>query len=321
MKRIFSSFQRHLAVASCLLLGVSAAVGDGPDPGPGNLTITVQENENGSLTISAAGTANVSHSGWFQVTSRSWEPASPPTPLPYELTLPLPPGITFTFPDNPEDVSENEPDRPQNGENDPITLPATTVDFEEGAWGLGAFGAVLYGGDTVTGAGSVTVNTIPFSHFVPGTFVVEADEPTSEPEPRPRWRGSLFQVTYRVIPFQRQASQPQLSLDQAEPFGPVVVDEPGRSQTLKIKNVGQVRVAGIRSRLSRRSSDFDARIENPRPLNPGQSLLVRVHFRPMRPGSRRAVLHIDSSAPSVSTNLAGVGVRPAKSPRFPRGVF
>lgn len=296
-----------------LVLGTAALSGTASaqlNEDPGNLTITVQENENGTVTISASGTANIMNSGFFGTTSADPGVPTPPATITTETSIPLPPGITFTFPENLG--SEQEPGAPQEANGDPITVPATTVEFDEpGVWALGRFSNFLQSGDTITGAGSVTVGNIPFSNFVPGTYVVE-------PELNRAKFFNLFQITYKVIPF---SGTGRLTLQNARSFGEVQVNHPSRIQRLRLRNVGSATVTGIRGRLSVGASDFSARIVNARPLNPGQSLVVKVRFRPGRVGGQRSLFSVESSAPTVSTTLSGEGVNEINSPRFPRGNF
>ncbi len=49
-------------------------------PDPGNLTITVQENENGSITFSASGTATTFFGGPVFFTPTDGNPANPQPP-------------------------------------------------------------------------------------------------------------------------------------------------------------------------------------------------------------------------------------------------
>jgi hypothetical protein len=315
--------------ASALFLAAAAA--QGPDPDPGNLTITVQENENGSITFSASGTATTFFGGPLFFTPTDSTPGNPRPPhtltSPPVSNPPLPPGLFLSFPQS----FGSEPETAGSPEEVPLEIVQYPLNFvmyfESGNWALSdesSFlseeespvleGSKLYyvdGGETITGSGSVTVSGIPFSNFVPGTFTIR---PTERRDRDP----NLFQITYKVIPWQ---GSPRLSLENAATFPDTRVGRPSRLQTLKLKNTGTAQVTGIRTALDRDATDFRVRIPAVRALDPGKTLIVQVRFRPTAEGPRRSTLSIKSNAPDVSTGLSGEGIRTTVTPRFPRGIY
>lgn len=302
-------------------------------PEPGNLTITVQENENGSVTFSASGTANAFFSGVVFYTPFDPNPANPQPPHaltgPLASNPPLPPGLFLTFPQ----ATGSEPETAGSAEEgipETVQFPLTGVIYPEGGvWALTDRSIqdrensspvsevpklyFVQPGAPITGSGSVTVNNIPFSNFVPGTFTIQ-------PVTRRERESILFQITYKVIPL-KDPGAPRLTLQNASAFPRVALGRSSRVQTLRLRNVGNVLVSGIREELDRNASDFQVRIPGGRSLEPGKTLTVQVRFRPTAIGRRRSTLSIRSNAPVVSTGLVGVGIRPPSAPRFPRGPF
>jgi hypothetical protein len=307
-------------------------------PNPGNLTITVQENENGSVTFSASGTAYTYFSAPLFNTPTDGNPANPSPPhtltSPPVSNPPLPPGLILSFSDDRDSEPETS-GAPEQAVPDPkiIQYPLVSVIyFENGNWSMtGSVSEVseeenpveegpgifyfLSEGTILTGSGSVTVTGIPFTNFVPGTYTI----PASETDPRGRLSGNNFQITYKVIPFSQQGS-PRLTLESASQFPDTRIQRLSPVQTLKLKNVGDAEASGIRAELGGDRGDFRVRIPR-RPLAPGASLLVQTRFRPTTQGTRRSPLSIRSNAPTVSTLLTGEGIREILAPRFPRGAF
>ncbi len=301
------------------------------EPSPGNLTITVQENENGSITFSASGTATAFFGGPVFFTPTDGSPGNPQPPHtltgPPVSNPPLPPGLFLSFPQS----TGSEPETagsPEEGILETVQYPLTSVIyFEGGNWALSDGTSVVSeeespvsegpgfyyvdGGSTITGSGSVTVRGIPFSNFVPGTYTIQPSNPRER-------SFNLFRITYKVIPWQ---GSPRLSLEHAARFPETRVGRPSRVQTLKLKNTGNATVSGIRADLDRNASDFRVRIPALRALAPGKMLTVLVRFRPTEEGLRRSTLSILSNAPTVSTELIGQGTRDIVAPRFPRGIF
>lgn len=305
-------------------------------PNPGNLTITVQENENGSVTFSASGTAYTYYSAPLLNTPTDGNPANPSPPhtltSPPVSNPPLPPGLFLSFVQAPDSEPETS-GAPEQTDPDPkiIQYPLESVlYFEAGNWSMsgtaptvseeespdeGSAGFYfLIEGTILTGSGSVTVTGIPFTNFVPGTYTI----PASETNPKARLSNNNFQITYKVIPFKKDS--PRLTLESASQFPDTRIQRLSPVQTLKLKNVGDAEAKGIRAELGGDRGDFRVRMPR-RPLAPGASLLVQTRFRPTTQGTRRSVLSIRSNAPTVSTLLTGEGIRENLAPRFPRGIY
>lgn len=139
------------------------------DIGPsGDLTVTVREQSGGNVNFTHSGSAQTEGEGG--ISSTPTDGGNPPHAgnVGGGLTSPLPPGLTLFLAEN-------------LGEVGGIYFSSA------GHWYLELDEAISSSGPgfSVSGSGSVTTNTIPFSQFVPGSFGVN---------------GSIFDFFYVVIP-------------------------------------------------------------------------------------------------------------------------
>jgi len=333
----------------------------------GDLTVTVEEQENGDVKFSLSGTAYMQSSLPFPqfVTNFSLDSASPPANGDIgdfgdfeNGGISLPSGLTLTMPDNPILTSEIE---------SPEECPAQTFiqplgnfyTYEADRWFLGEFlsGELSYG-DPITGAGSVTTSNIPFSLFVPGTFLVgpaEDDWWDSEPEASVI-EGEIhssglypYSITYEVIPF---VPNPSLSLSHPGAFPKTIRGKSGGTKRVMIKNNGNAPLTGLSLSIDVPGSrDFSTSAIPKTALAPGESTSVAVSFRPKGEGQRTGTLtvkgfytprvefgFVEEGAPeegkgeypvvpvevSASTQLTGQGLpkpRPNRRPNTPRFPF
>ncbi len=217
---------------------------------------------------------------------------------------------------------------PEEGILETVQYPLTSIlYFESGNWALSDGSTILSeeespvlggpkyyvdGGETITGSGSVTVSGIPFSNFVPGTFTIQpTDRRVRDP--------NIFQITYKVIPWQ-DSGAPRLSLENAARFPDTRVFRPSRVQTLKVEEHRTAPATGIRADLDPNLSDFQVRIPAVRALTP-ENLTVRfVSVRP-RKVSGAPLFSSGATLHRFSTELSGQGTRDIVAPRFPRGIF
>ncbi len=324
----FNSHLRSASLAAAALLMVSSASAQLPES---TLVATVQEQADGSVTISLSGTAYAGEPGDFDVTPviLDEQDPSPPHTLQTSQERALPEGLTLTVPANQQMNSE-----PEGAEPLQTVLPVTHVIFSEiGAWALGHFQSnevseeegsasaipvpfwFVEFGDPIVGAGSVNVSNVPFSNFVPGTYVIPYQTRGSDPEEGPRFF-SNFEITYKVIPY----SGAGLTLSGPGAFPATRVDRTSRYRRVRIQNVGTspVTVSSI-SVTGALSDDFEVQAGALPTIAPGGKAVAKVRFRPSAKGRRRATLEVKSSAPKVTTGLSGFGLGARTSPRFPKG--
>jgi hypothetical protein len=326
----------------------------GPIPA-GDLTVTVEEQQNGDVKFSLSGTAYMQSSGSFSYTNISFSAGTPPNAAFGSYGLPA--GLKLTVPDRTgADSSEESPEE----------LPSPPRDllignlYGSSGWFLGLFDSgTLLRGDSITGAGSVTTNAVPFSFFVPGTYQINPGAPGSEPEAsagevaEAETGFSPYSITYKVIPF---AENPDLRISSPAPFPRTRLRRSGGSQDVTISNRGNVTIQNLTVEITGAGSgDFSHSRPSVSELAPGASTRISVGFKPLRRGVRIAKLVVngaylppppaftaepeegelptpDPVAVSASVKLEGTGVAPKRKPkpepnpktlvpRFPRGIY
>jgi len=329
------------ALAGVLSLIPAASVIANGGPPAGDLTVTVEEQENGDVKFSLSGTAYVQESiPSVLFVTNYLDSASPPTPFWGYNYISLPSGLTLTMPNNSIPPSEIESPE-EGGVQTFIDYPLAFFFMEDFAWYLGAFNkGMTMMGDSITGAGSVTTSDIPFSLFVPGTFLVEAE-------------GGRFpySITYEVIPF---VPNPSLSLSHLGAFPKTTRGKSGGTKSVIIENNGSAPLTGLSLSIDVPGSrDFSTSAIPKTALAPGESTSVAVSFRPKGEGQRTGTLTVkgfytprqpmlssaEEGAPeegkgefpvvpvevSASTQLTGQGLSKPKpnrrpnTPRFPLG--
>jgi hypothetical protein len=303
------SLSPKLAALSCgLSILLSAALSHGGGNGfypAGDLTVTVEELEYGGVRVSLAGSATVQgypnnseevqeNGATITRTNFAVSPLTPPAG-PGATKSPLPPGLSLTIVDS-GDFSEPEPAQSPSLflPVSEVTLPITEVVFPKGNWCLGTFETPTpSGGSTITGSGSVTADNIPFSYFIPGTYLVgPPNEATSEEpqaaEPVPASGRDYYYITYRVIPF---TPSPSIRLSTPTRFPKTRLRRSAPEQEIRVTNTGNVKLTQISLAITGAASE---EFSIPRPplgvLEAGQSTKVSVGFRPVRRGLRRAFL-------------------------------
>jgi len=290
--------RRFLPLAT-VLLGLAAFHGapvHAGSVGPiGDLTVTVQERADGGVDFELSGSTTYKTDGSLYYTPYEWgPPLLPPTSetAPEYESIELPPGLQFLREGNP--------------------VPVQRVYFSSGLWHLQVDSSNSYGnaGDTFTGTGSIEAPSVPYSHFSPGTFVVE---------------GGRIDITYRVLPFSPPPSlspppsNPRLRVPAAQRFAPTRARSSSRTQRVRIASVGDATVTGIRVRLlGAGARHFRVSQVASRSLDPGQRTTYAATFRPRSAGRHRAVARVTSNAPTVRTRLIGRATLPLPSgPRVP----
>jgi hypothetical protein len=309
--------------------------------------VTVEEQENGEVKFSLGGTAYLQQNSNFSHTNYSYSPAAPPST--FFGSYGLPPGLKLTVPDRTEVSEEESVEEGVLATRD--LLPGYV--FGTLGWGLGWFtSGPLLAGDPITGSGSVTTASVPFSFFIPGTFEVGPGPDNSEPESAAPGGAVIpagilpYSITYKVIPF---TAEPNLFLATPSRFPKTRLMRSGGTREVTISNRGNVTIRNLSVSITGAASgDFS---HGPLPvtlLEPGSSTRVAVSFKPRRSGLRTASLvlrgvyeppapvytseaeelaPVEEATPipvSVSVPLSGTGFLPEpppvpKSPRFPFG--
>lgn len=318
--------RRTLLARSCftaLLFGgvlslLSSTYGQSLPPA-GNLTVTVNELANGSVQFALSGTAHL-QGNVSGMSILNFRPGDPSTALPPNTdygSFSLPEGLKLTL--TSENVVTSAPEAPEEAFVGPMVseYPLNNVYFS-GGWYLGYFSSgSYYIGDTIAGSGTVVSDEVPFSHFVPGTFVVSPGLPGSEPE-----EGSLepstsgiypYFVTYHVIPY-----AVGLDVDKPKRFPLTLVNRSSRTQHLNITNKGSLPVNGLRISSSN-SKDFDVSAPRSSSLDVGGSTSFSVTFTPKRAGKRSSLVTITDGTSRARIRLRGKGFEPfVNTPRFPQ---
>ncbi len=313
----------------------------------GDLTVTVEEQENGSVKFSLGGTAYLLQNANFNSTNFSYSPGTPPST--FFGSYGLPSGLTLTVPDRTE-VSEEE-----SVEEGPLATRDLSLGYVFGTsgWGLGWFtSGPLLVGDPITGSGSVTTASIPFSFFVPGTFEVGPGIDDSEPESAAPEAATVpagiypYSITYKVIPF---TAEPRLIVATPSRFPKTRLLRSGGTRQVAVSNRGNVTIRNLSVSITGAASrDFSHGSLPVTQLAPGASTRISVSFKPRRTGVRNASLLVRGAyeppapvytseaeelpvmdpptpvAVSVSVPLVGTGFLPQpiprpNSPRFPFG--
>ncbi len=101
-------------------------------------------------------------------------------------------------------------------------------------------------------------------------------------------------------------------------FPETTVKRRSRPQTAVLRNVGGSEVTGITVSVSGAGRrDFFLTPPSVSPLAAGSERAITITFAPTKAGSRRAILRVNSSAPTVSTSLSGKGRGEREKVRFP----
>lgn len=317
----------HGGLFACLFFG--SAVSAKAQAPASNLTVTVTEQSNGGVAIQLSGTANTSSLffGYLDGTAYDGEQSLPPHTLDSFLSHPLPPGLTLSVP---YPILASEPESGEGGPEAALpdeSIPLTTIQFTPGFWYLGGFSPrPVFPLTSITGSGSVVVDDLPFSHFVPGTYVVASkslalSQPESGdgPEEVPGDINVFYTMTYKVIPLAKGSARLRMSTPRA--FRRTAVNRSGGSRTVRVRNQGSVAAQNFSAAaVGPHAGDFTVLAPAIRSIPPQGEARLLVKFRPRAVGRRRADLKVTSSAPAVTSRLRGTGVFPLPhSPRFPRG--
>lgn len=275
----------------------------------GDLTVTVEELENGGVKVSLSGTATVQGSpndseevqengATITRTNFAFGPLTPPAG-PGATDSPLPPGLSLTID---QGTLESEPDPSETVSLflpvAEVTLPITEVVFPKGNWCLGTFETpVPSTGSLITGAGSVTADNIPFSYFIPGTYVVGppngASEDPQAAEPTAASGMDYYYITYRVIPF---TPAPSIRLSAPKRFPKTRLRRSAPEQEIRVTNAGNVKLTRLSLAINGAASgDFTVSRLPIDVLEAGRSTTVSVGFRPERRGLRRALLTVQGT--------------------------
>jgi hypothetical protein len=289
----------------------------------GDLTVTVEETENGDVRFSLSGTAFMQRSGSISSTNSSNFPAVPPSTAPAFVSYPIPPGLNLTIPA--AEASESE--TPEEGATATVNVPLTAVQASTGNWyfAMQSTGSLAFG-SAVTGSGSITTGAVPFSFFVPGTYLVgPPDDRNSEVEeggledPKavlPTPGNQNFFITYKVIPYSAAAGS---NLGVSRPTTFVTRIGTSVSQTITITNLGKTPISGLKVEIPRSGKkNFDATQPRLTTLAAGASTTFVKTFEPETPGSKRANFTVTGGSVSKTVPLRGRALDRVNSPRFPR---
>jgi hypothetical protein len=290
----------------------------------GDLTVTVEETENGDVRFSLSGTAFMQRSGSISNTNSSNFPAVPPSTAPAFVSYPIPPGLNLTVPA--AEASESE--TPEEGSTATENVPLTAVQASTGNWYFAMQSTgFLPIGSAVTGSGSITTGAVPFSFFVPGTYLVgppsirnsevESAEPENPKGSPPTPGNQEFFITYKVIPYSSAASS-ELGVSKPKTF--VTRVGSSISQTITITNLGNSPISGLKVEIPRPGrKNFDATQPRLTTLAAGASTTFVATFEPESPGSKRSSFTVTGGSASKTVTLRGRALdRVNNSPRFPR---
>lgn len=239
----------------------------------GDLTVTVEELEGGEVRFSLAGSAPLREEGGFGNTGFDNLSPSPPHTLTSYSSAPLPSGLTLSA----------------GGNDNPITY----IYFDPSSfWYMGSFwSGTLPQNTNVSGSGTGISSTIPFSNFIPGTYIVA---------------GHAFDVTYRVVA--RAAPAPRLLLNGPGRFPATVVGRSSRPEVMRIANVGNAAASGVTMEVSGRAARDFKSTPPPATIPAGGSAIVKITFKPRAKGARKAEAVVASAnASTVRAGLKGKG--------------
>lgn len=287
----------------------------------GDLTVTVEETENGDVRFSLSGTAFMQRSGSLFNTNSSNFPAVPPANAPTFIQYAIPPGLNLTIPA--AEASESE--TPEEGSSATVNVPLTAIEASTGNWYFAMQSTgFLPIGSAVTGSGSITTGAVPFSFFVPGTYVVgppelrnsEVEEGDLEDPKLPSTPGNQqYFITYKVIPYSATGS----NLGVSRPTTFVTRIGTSISQTITITNLGNTPISGLKVEIPRSGKkNFDATQPRLTTLAAGASTTFVVTFEPESPGSKRSNFTVTGGSVSKTVPLRGRALDRVNSPRFPR---
>jgi hypothetical protein len=156
---------------------------------------------------------------------------------------------------------------------------------------MGTFGTASFPiGTPVTGSGSVTSDTIPFTNFVRGTFVVSGDD---------------FDTTYRVRSL-ADLTPASLTVQTPARFATTRVGRRSKPQTVRITNAGGTSATGVSVKTSGAGAKDYLLTKPASTIEPGGSATFKVTFKPRAKGTRRAKATVSAAnAPARSVNLIG----------------
>lgn len=291
----------------------------------GDLTVTVQETESGEVQFSLSGTAFMEQSGYVSGTNAAFSPPVPPANTPTFVQYQIPPGLILTVTDL---MPQSEPEIPEEGLSQSVNLPLTSIVSSTGNWFFTSQSSgYLPSGSPITGSGSITTNAVPFSFFVPGTYLVAPSNiNTSEAEPSAPENGEMtlpaqgyqpYYITYKVIPYSPEASVSELGVSKPKTF--VTRVESPVSQTITITNVGNTPISGLKVEISKSGKkNFDVTQPKLTTLAPGAATTFVATFEPESTGSKRTNIKVTGGSASETVQLRGRALPKVNSPRFPR---
>lgn len=267
--------RRSFILALSLFGVVQSFTGSAQAQSPsGDLTVTVQELENNEVRFTVAGSAPMKREGGFSSTSYDPTAFTPPHTLGTYSNAPLPSGLSLTA----------------GASNYPLNyVYFDSNDF----WFLGTFGSGTFPVNTpVTGSGSVTTDTIPFTNFVRGTYVVIDDD---------------YDVTYRVLSL-NDLTPASLTVQTPARFPTTRVGRRSKPQTVRITNAGGAAATGVSVKTSGAGAKDYLLTKPASTIAPGGSATFKATFKPRAKGTRRAKATVSAAnAAARSVNLIGKG--------------
>lgn len=288
----------------------------------GDLTVTVEETQNGDVRFSLSGTAFMQRPGSLSTTNTSYSPAVPPANAPTFVQYLIPPGLNLTVPA----AEGSEPETPEEGAAPTVNLPLTAIQASTGNWYFAMQSSgTLPIGSPVTGSGSITTGAVPFSFFVPGTYLVGPPdlrdsevEPAQQENPKetlPTPGNQNYFITYKVIP--NSAAGSNLGVSKPTTFVTRVGNS--TSQTITITNLGNAPLSDLKVEIPKPGrKNFDVTQPRLTTLAAGASTTFVVTFKPGSPGSKRANFTVTGGSASKTVPLRGRALDRVNSPRFPR---
>lgn len=325
-------------VYALLILGLAAVVPSQAAPvapPAGDLTVTVHELKNGSVKLTVSGTAYAQDyfdSDGLIITNFSLTDLIPPANGNDEFgAFPLPEGLKLTIPANFD--KESPIDDSSDAVGGTVDIPLSVVLLSDW-WALAAgelsepfWGIPIYTGDAIIGSGSVTTNEVPFSIFVPGTYLVRPGcgcggprdvDSESKSEGGPAGVGLFpYFITYKVIPYSEG-----LTVEKPKRFQTTRVGRSSRTQTLVITNEGSLPLSGLKVGISNANGrNFKVTQPTATTLEAGVSTVFTAAFKPRKLGRKRAQVIVTDGNLEQKITLRGKGYdyRVNGSPRFPHG--
>jgi len=267
--------RRSFILALSLFGAVQSFTGGAHAQSPsGDLTVTVQELENNEVRFTVAGSAPMKREGGFSSTSYDQTAKTPPHALGAWNQSALPAGLQLTAA--------------------AFTYDLNYVYFSSSDyWFLGTFSSNTLPINTpVNGSGSVTTDTIPFSNFVRGTYVVISDD---------------YDITYRVRSL-NDLTPARLTVQKPARFPATRVGRRSKPQTVRITNAGGTAATGVSVKTSGAGAKDFLLTKPASTIAAGGSSAFKATFKPRAKGTRRANATVSASnAAAASVNLIGKG--------------